>query len=84
EAQRLLDQANDALDSGDYRQARRLAQQSFRERQSAQAREVMAKSFCHERNLSLVNARLRGLPRAARRRVASYCERFGITPAGSD
>jgi serine/threonine-protein kinase len=84
EAQRLLDQADDALESGDYRRARRLAQQSFRERQSAQAREVMAKSFCHERNLSLVNARLRGLPRAARRRVASYCERFGIIPAGSD
>ena len=81
EAQALLDQANAALRAGNGRQAMQLAERSYGVQRSRQAAEVMAKAACQQRNLSLVTARMRPLSRAARRRVATYCQRYGLNPA---
>ncbi|MEO0321525.1 MAG: serine/threonine-protein kinase [Myxococcota bacterium] len=81
EAQALLDQANAALRAGNGRQAGQLAERSYGVHRSRQAQELMAKAACHERNIGLVTARMRPLSRSARRRVANYCQRFGLNPA---
>jgi len=81
EAQQLLDEAQQELASGNPRRALSLAQRSFREDRSAQAREMMGRAHCLMRDLGAANAMARALPRGSYRRLASYCQRQGITLA---
>jgi len=81
EAQQLLEDAQQALQAGNSREALQLAQRSFRADRSAQAREMMGRAHCQMRDLGAANAMARALPRGSYRRLVRYCQRQGLTLA---
>jgi serine/threonine protein kinase len=73
-----LDAAERALDQGQPGDALRLARASLREGASERAYAVMARAYCGQRDLGMVQAMLRNLSPSLRKQVRAQCARTGL------
>jgi serine/threonine protein kinase len=79
DAQReALDAAEKALDQGQPGDALRLARTSLRDGASERAYVVMARAYCGQRDLGMVQAMLRNLSPALRKQVRAQCAKAGL------
>jgi hypothetical protein len=73
-----LDAAERALDQGQPADALRLARGSLRDGASERAYALMARAYCAQRDLGMVQAMLRNLSSAQRKQVKTQCARAGL------
>ncbi|MDB4974006.1 MAG: serine/threonine-protein kinase, partial [Myxococcaceae bacterium] len=78
-AKAALDDAERALQQGDVVNALRLARSSLRETSSERAYLLMARAYCRQRDVGMVQAMLRNLSPARRLQVQADCQSHGLT-----
>ncbi len=76
--QAVLNEAERALDAGQFEDAIRLALRSQREQKTQAAVFLLARAYCRRLDLSNAKAQWRLLPSAERRRVSQYCKKYGM------
>jgi hypothetical protein len=74
-----LDEAERAVDRGDLASALRLARSSLREASSERAYLLMARAYCGQHDVGMVQAMLRNLSSAGRKVVKKQCQSDGVT-----
>ncbi len=77
-ARDALDAADRALDQGQPADALRLARASLRDGASERAYALMARAYCRQRDLGMVQAMLRNLSPALRKQVRAQCAQAGL------
>ncbi|HEX5661493.1 MAG TPA: protein kinase [Polyangiales bacterium] len=77
-AREALDAAEKALDQGQPGDALRFARASLREGPSERAYALLARAYCVQRDLGMVQAMLRNLSPAQRKQVKTQCARSGL------
>ena len=82
EVLKKLQKAEAALKAGDAAGALRHAKAVLYERKTPRAYAVMARAYCHKRDLGMVRAMLRNVRARERRRVRAYCREQGLTVPG--
>jgi serine/threonine-protein kinase len=78
-ARAALDAAERALDNGQPADAIRLARSSLRDGSSERAYSLMARAYCDQRDLGMVQAMLRNLSSSLRKQVKAQCAKSGLT-----
>jgi hypothetical protein len=74
-----LREAERAVERGDLANAIRLARSSLREASSERAYLVLARAYCGQHDVGMVQAMLRNLSSAGQQAVKQTCQRDGVT-----